>query len=179
MQKLVSAIDLLTDWLGIALCWLCLTMLLLTGLVVGMRYLVHSGNIIFIQESVSYLHATIFLLASGWTLKRNGHVRVDVFYCRFSAQKKAWVDSLGILIFLLPVCVFLFYTSLDFVALSWSMKETSGDAGGIPFVYLLKSLIPLMCVVLGLQGIAELIRNSLFLCGLTAAPDGKNGHNEL
>ena len=153
-------------------------MMFASCLAVLMRYVFNAGNIIFVQESVTYLHATIFLLASGWALKRDGHVRVDVFYRRFSPEAKAWIDSLGTLIFLLPFCVFMYFASLDFVALSWSIKETSGDAGGIPLVYLLKTLIPLMCILLGMQGIAQLIRNGLFLCGLTELPSIEDGSND-
>lgn len=154
-------------------------MMLLTCVVVVMRYLFQAGNIIFLQESVVYLHAAIFLLASGWAFKQDGHVRVDVFYRGFDPIAKAWINSLGILIFLLPFCAFLFFASLDFVSLSWQIKETSSEAGGIALVYLLKSLIPAMAVILALQGVAELLRNGLFLCGLSAAPIAQKGHNEL
>ena len=167
MEKLIRQIDCLTEKLGVVLYWMALPMMLTTCLVVVLRYVFHSGSIIFLQESITYMHATIFMLASGWTLKRGGHVRVDVFYRQFSARKKAWVDSLGILIFLLPLCTLIFLSSLGFVALSWSIFESSADAGGLPFVYLLKTVIPAMALVLALQGIAELLRNGLFLCGIT------------
>jgi TRAP-type mannitol/chloroaromatic compound transport system permease small subunit len=127
------------------------------------------------QEAVTYLHATVFMLALGWTFKRNGHVRVDVFYRNFSVRTKAWINSLGILVFLLPFCVFLFFTSLDFVGLSWSISETSNESGGLPIVYLFKSLIPLMCVLLGLQALAELVRNACFLCYQERASDRPDG----
>lgn len=176
---LVKSIDQFSDWLGTILAWLCFAMMLLTCGVVAMRYIFQFGNIIFLQEAVIYLHSTVFLLAAGWALKRDGHVRVDVFYRQYSPTKKAWIDNLGILIFLLPLCVFLFFASQDFVLLSWSMKESSGDAGGIPLVYLLKTMIPAMAVVLALQGIAEFIKNLLFLCGLTESPKTNDRGNEL
>lgn len=177
-QTLINGIDRLTDWLGTILSWMCFAMMLVACAVVAMRYLFQSGNIIFLQESVIYLHSTVFMLATGWALKRNGHVRVDVFYRQFSPTRKAWIDSLGVLIFLLPFCGFMFFASLDFVELSWSRKETSGDAGGIPFVYLLKTMIPAMSVVLALQGFAELIRNGLFLCGLDQRPATNSDINQ-
>lgn len=179
VKIIVSGIDRLTDWIGTLLSWMCFAMMLMICSVVVMRYLFQSGNIIFLQESVVYLHSTIFLLAAGWALKRNGHVRVDVFYRQFSPVKKAWVDSLGILVFLLPFCGFLFFASLDFVELSWSRNEESGDAGGIPLVYLLKTLIPGMSLLLAIQGIAELIRNGLFLCGLADQPDDISSNRGL
>jgi len=174
LEKLVTGIDAFTTYLGKLLIWVCLGTMIATCVVVLMRYLFNAGNIIFVQESITYMHATVFLLASGWALQRNGHVRVDVFYRNFSPTTKAWVDSIGTLVFLLPLCVFLFLASLGFVELSWSTKESSADAGGIPLVYLLKTLIPVMCVVLGLQGVAELVRNGLFLCGLTETRDAES-----
>ncbi len=172
VQQLTRWVDAATEWLGKMLAWLCLLMMLVTCLVVAMRYLFQSGNIIFVQETVTYLHSAVFLLASGWTLKHQGHVRVDLFYRNFSTRTKAWIDALGTLIFLLPICVLIFFSSLDFVGLSWSIRETSGDAGGVPLVYLLKTMIPLMALVLAVQGVAELVRNVLFLCGI-AAPESE------
>lgn len=175
MATLVRFIDRFTEWVGRIMAWLCLGTMLATVLVVVLRYLFQAGNMIAFQEAVSYLHATVFMLALGWTLKQNGHVRVDVFYRNFSARKKAWINSLGIIIFLLPFCVFLFFASLDFVRLSWSISETSNESGGLPIVYLFKSLIPLMSVLLGLQALAELIRNASFLCCQDKTPVKPNG----
>ncbi len=164
MASLIRYIDRFTELVGHILSWLCLGTMLATVLVVLMRYLFQAGNMAAYQETITYLHATVFMLALGWTFKRNGHVRVDVFYRNYSLRTKAWINSLGILVFLLPFCAFLFFASLDFVALSWSISETSNESGGLPIVYLLKSLIPLMCVFLALQATAELLRNACILC---------------
>lgn len=164
MASLINYIDRFTELVGRIIAWLCLATMLATVLVVLQRYLFLAGNMVALQETVNYLHATVFMLALGWTFKRNGHVRVDVFYRKFSRRTKAWINSLGILVFLLPFCAFLFFASLDFVWLSWSIAETSNESGGLPFVYLLKSLIPLMCVLLALQAIAEFLRNACLLC---------------
>lgn len=164
MASLINYIDRFTEHVGRILAWLCLATMLVTVLVVLQRYLFQAGNMVAFQEAVTYLHATVFMLALGWTFKRNGHVRVDVFYRKFSQRTKAWVNCLGILVFLLPFCVFLFFASLDFVRLSWAIGETSNESGGLPIVYLLKSLIPLMCVLLALQAFAELLRYACFLC---------------
>lgn len=164
MASLIRYIDRFTELVGRTLAWLCLATMLVTVLVVLLRYLFQFGNMVAFQEAVIYLHATVFMLGLGWTFKRNGHVRVDVFYRKFSQRTKAWVNSLGILVFLLPFCVFLFFASLDFVWLSWSIGETSNESGGLPIVYLLKSLIPLMCLLLALQAIAEFLRNACILC---------------
>lgn len=156
------AIDNFTEWTGRIVAWLTLAMMVLMCAVVVMRYLLETGSIA-LQETISYLHATVFLLAAGYTLKRNGHVRVDVFYRRMSARRQALVDTLGGLLFLLPVCVFIFWLSLNYVAASWQVKEVSTEPGGLPWVYLLKSLLLVMPVLLALQGLAEIIRNLLFL----------------
>lgn len=164
MLGVVKIIDQTTEIIGRGISYLLLLMMILTCVVVGMRYVFQSGNIIFTQESVTYLHASVFLLGAGWTLKRKGHVRVDILYRKASIRAKAWIDAICVLIFLLPVSVFMFWISLDYVGRSWSILEVSSDAGGVPLVYLLKSLIPAMCVLLGLQGVAELIRNGIIIC---------------
>ena len=83
----------------------------------------------------------------------------DIFYQKFSPQQKAWVNLLGSLLLLLPVCVTLFMLSLDYVVISWRILEQSPEAGGLPIVYLNKTLMLLLSLSLGLQGIAEIIRN--------------------
>lgn len=115
------------------------------------------------QESVMYLHAMVFLLGSAHALKSNEHVRVDIFYRGFSAQRKAWVDIFGSVFLLLPVNIFILVISWQYVASSWSMFEGSQEAGGLPLVFILKSLILLFALTMTLQGIAEIIRNSIQL----------------
>lgn len=164
MRGFVVFLDSVTEVVGRIVSWLLILMMAVTCAVVAMRYLFQSGNLIFFQESVSYMHAAAFMLGAGWTLKHNGHVRVDIFYRRMGRQAKAWVDALGILLFLLPFAVFLFWASLDFVGRSWSIREASGDAGGIPYVYVLKTMIPAMCSLLIIQGLSELLRCGITIC---------------
>nr|WP_221301594.1 TRAP transporter small permease subunit [Zhongshania antarctica] len=137
-------------------------MMLGTATVVVMRYGFGQG-LTALQESVNYLHGTVFMLGAAYTLKHGGHVRVDIFYHRYSARTKAWVDSIGCIVFLLPLCGFILISSWDFAANAWAIRETSVEPGGLPFVYLLKSLLPLMAINLALQGLAELLRNALVL----------------
>ena len=162
LQALAGAIDTFSELTGRAIAWLTLAMMALTCVVVVMRYGLGRGSIA-LQESVTYLHACVFLLGAALTLKRDAHVRVDIFYRRFSARTKAWINSIGTLVFLLPVAVFLLLVSWDFVAISWKIGEVSADTGGIPAVFLLKTLLPLGAVTLALQGLAELARNLLTL----------------
>lgn len=162
LRTAIDYIDAFSDFCGRCIAWLTLLMVIITCLVVVLRYGFGIGSI-FLQESVSYMHAIVFMLGAGFTLQRQGHVRVDIFYRRMSVAGRAWVDSLGSILFLLPICVFLFAMSWQYVVSAWQIHEGSAQAGGIPAVYLLKSLIPLMAVSLGLQGIADILRNLVTL----------------
>lgn len=154
------------DAFHLALCqlvsWFTLLMVALTFLIVVLRYGFGLGWIA-MQESVMYLHGMVFLLGAAHTLRVNEHVRVDIFYRRLTKPKQAKVDIFGSLILLMPVNLFIFYISFDYVTRAWSIMETSQDAGGIPAVFLLKSLILLFSFTMVLQGIAEVIRNILQL----------------
>ncbi|UTW44691.1 TRAP transporter small permease subunit [bacterium SCSIO 12696] len=164
LQQLASAINHFSEWSGRALSWLTLAMALLTTTVVVMRYVLEINSIA-LQESVTYLHATVFLMGAAFTLKRGGHVRVDLFYRRLQPRWQALVDALGGLLLLLPMCVVIFWLCLDYVAASWQVREVSTEPGGLPFVYLLKSLLLMMPITLGLQALADIIANTLFFLG--------------
>lgn len=138
--------------------WLTLLLVALVISVVLFRYFLGIGSIA-IQESVSYVHAIIFMLGLAYTLQRDGHVRVDIFYREFSARRKALVDLLGTALFLLPFCGLILFSSWDYVMASWSIKETSSETGGIAAVYLLKTLMIIMPATLALQGIAQIIES--------------------
>lgn len=138
--------------------WFTLFMVLLTFLIVVLRYGFNLGWIA-MQESVMYLHGMVFLLGAAHTLRANEHVRVDIFYRRFSPNRQAKVDILGSLFLLMPVNIFIFLVSFDYVVRAWVVMEASQEAGGIPAVFLLKSLILLFSFTMLLQGIAEVIRN--------------------
>ena len=162
LRNTVRLIDNLTQALGQALAWLCLLMAGMTCLVVLLRYGFQFGSVA-MQESITYLHASVFMLGAAYTLKSGGHVRVDIFYRRLSRRGVAWVNSVGAILFLLPFCVFLIVVSWSFVSESWAIFEGSPDPGGIHAVFLLKSLIPLLALSLLLQGGAEVLRNLLVL----------------
>ena len=142
--------------------WFTLVMVVLTFLIVVLRYGFNLGWIA-MQESVMYLHAMVFLLGAAHTLRVNEHVRVDIFYRRFSPVTQAWVDILGCLLFLMPVNGFILWISWDYVAASWSLFERSQEAGGLPLVFGLKSLLLVFAVSMTLQGIAELLRHVLLI----------------
>ena len=145
---------------GRAASWLTLCMVLVTFVVVVMRYVFDAG-FIWIQESVVWMHAVVFMLGAAYTLEAEEHVRVDVFYRGMSARRRAWVDLVGVLVFLLPVCAFLGWKSFHFVIQSWSIGETSREPGGLPypFIPLQKSLVLLMPVAVALQGLSLFLKS--------------------
>jgi TRAP-type mannitol/chloroaromatic compound transport system permease small subunit len=155
-------VDHFTEWSGRMLAWVCLALALTSCLVVLLRYGIGIGSIA-IQESITYMHALVFMLGAAFTLKQDGHVRVDIFYRRLTSRGQAWVNSIGSILFLLPFCVFVIGISWPFVTESWRILEGSQDPGGIHGVFLLKTLIPLMALSLLMQGLAELARNAQVL----------------
>ncbi|MFP6807864.1 MAG: TRAP transporter small permease subunit [Pseudomonadales bacterium] len=161
-RKLVDAIDAISEFVGLTISWLSLAMMVVTCIIVASRYIFNLGSIA-LQETVVYMHGIVFMLGIAYTLKHQGHVRVDIFYGEFSVRKRALVDLIGALIFLLPVGLFLFFSSLNYVSFAWSLGESSAQPGGLPGVYLLKTLIPLMAFLLVLQGIAEIGRAGIVL----------------
>jgi len=158
LAYITNTIDRFTDNIGKVISWFTLVMVLFTFLIVVLRYGFNLGWIA-MQESVLYLHGTVFMLGAAYTLKADGHVRVDIFYQKFSIRGKALVNLIGTLFLLLPVCIFIFYISVDYVTTAWRIMEKSSEAGGLPFVYLSKSLLLLMAITMSLQGIAEICRN--------------------
>lgn len=153
-------IDRASELTGRALSWLTLLMVLVSVVIVVLRYAFDSGYI-WLQESLTWMHALVFMIGAGYTLKCEEHVRVDVFYRDMSERRKALVNALGVMVFLLPLCLFLAYISFDYAARAWALREISRDAGGLPYpaVPLLKSVLLLMPLVVGLQGIALLLRS--------------------
>ncbi len=162
LQKLVTAIGAFTDLTGRVISWFTLIMVILTFTIVVLRYVFNLGWIA-MQESVLYFHGSVFMLGAAYTFKQDAHVRVDIFYHKFSKRNKAWVDLFGTLLLLFPVCIFILIISFDYVSLSWRILEESSEAGGLPFVYLSKSFILLFALTLFLQGVAEVAKNLLVL----------------
>jgi TRAP-type mannitol/chloroaromatic compound transport system permease small subunit len=147
----------LSELLGKAAAWMTLFMVLVTFIVVVMRYVFDAG-LIWLQESVVWMHAFVFMVGAAYTLQQEEHVRVDIFYREASPLRRAWIDLIGVAVFLLPICAFLTWKSYDFVAASWRLEEASREAGGLPYplIPLLKTILLVMPITVGLQGIAML-----------------------
>ena len=153
--------DRISDVTGRVVAWLTLAMVLLTAVIVVMRYAFDAGRI-WMQESVTWMHAAVFMIGAAYTLLHEEHVRVDIFYRNMSERRRAIVDLVGVVLFLLPMCSYLAWSAYDFAATSWSIRESSREPGGLPYpmIPLLKSIVIVMPVVVALQGLS-MIRRSL------------------
>jgi TRAP-type mannitol/chloroaromatic compound transport system permease small subunit len=159
-EKLQGRLDRFSTASGQAAAWLTLFMVIVTFVVVVMRYVFDAGWI-WVQESVVWMHAMVFMLGAAYTLRSEEHVRVDVFYRTMGERGRAWVDLIGVLIFLMPLCLFLAWKSFDFVTQSWSLREASRESGGLPypFIPMLKSVLLLMPIAVALQGLSLLLNS--------------------
>jgi TRAP-type mannitol/chloroaromatic compound transport system permease small subunit len=162
-----------SEWTGRVIAWLTLPMVLVTFLIVLLRYAFDLGWI-WMQESVIWIHAAVFMLAAAFTLKRDEHVRVDIFYRKLDRRRRAMVDIGGTILLLLPMMVFILLASLDYVAVSWDIRERSREAGGLPypFVPLLKSVLPITAALVIVQATARLLADIATLRrGRAAVPE--------
>lgn len=152
----------ISEWVGKLVAWLLVAMVAIQFAVVVVRYGFNTGSIA-MQQSVSFMHAALFLLAAAYTLKHDAHVRVDIFYRNWSPTGQAVVNLLGTVFLLLPTTLFIAIYSWEYVAFSWSFYEGSNEAGGLDGVFLLKSCIPAMAVLVSIQGIAIICRSLITL----------------
>ncbi len=155
--RVSDALDAVSRRTGHAIAWLTLALGLAGTAVVVLRYAFDSGWI-WMQESLTWMHALTFMLGAAYTLEADEHVRVDIFYRGWSPRAKAVVDLLGTLLFLLPLCAFLLWASFPYVEGAWRIGERSREAGGLPALYLLKTAIPALAVLLALQGVSGALR---------------------
>ena len=152
--------DRISNITGKATSWLTLAMVVLTSIIVVMRYIFDAG-LIWMQESVTWMHAAVFMVGAAYTLLHEEHVRVDIFYRKMSERNRAIVDLIGVVLFLLPLCGLLALMAYDFAAAAWSIHETSREPGGLPYpmIPLMKSLVIFMPVAVAFQGISLLTRS--------------------
>ena len=136
-------------------------MVLVTFVIVVLRYVFGTGQI-WLQESLTWMHAVVFMLGAAYTLQQEEHVRVDIFYRKMSDKRRAWVNLLGVLVFIFPMCGFFIYASIDYVVAAWSIGEVSRNSGGLPypFIPLLKSALLVMPSMVALQGLSLLLHSA-------------------
>ena len=177
LQTWINRIENITRLSGIVISWLTLLMVITTFLVVVLRYVFDYG-LIAMQESIIYMHACIFLVGAAYTLQQNAHVRVDIIYQKFSEKNRAWVDLFGTLFLLTPTMLFIFIISWQYVGDSWAVLETSREAGGLPGVFLLKSVILIMAALMLLQGVANIL-SSIQIINHAKNKDPENQHQDI
>lgn len=157
LSRLVDRLDRVNEWTGRVVAWLGLVLTLTVFGVVALRYGLSDSNQ-WLSESITYWFALMFMLGMGYTYRHDGHVRVDVLSRGASPRARAWIEIIGVVVLLWPVCLFIAISSFDYVGNSWAMREGSPEPGGIPLLYLLKTLLIVMPALLFWQGLVELLR---------------------
>ncbi|WP_448518007.1 TRAP transporter small permease subunit [Rhodoflexus sp.] len=164
--------DMINEYIGRGVSWLTTLLVLVFCIDVVIRYVFKSGSVAF-YEAEWHIFSIIFLLGAGYSLKHDRHVRVDVFYSRFSPQAKAWVNFFGVLFFLLPFSILVIKASVPYVELSYRINEGSADAGGLPYRYLIKSTMMIGFTLLLLQGIALMLDSLLIILDIQKSSDNR------
>lgn len=169
LRTTCNKIDLINDYVGRGVSWATLLLVVVTFTDVVMRYFFNTSYV-FTQELEWHIFAFIFLMGAGYTLKNDGHVRVEVFYGKLDHKGKAWINLIGVLFFLIPSCVLFIKTGIPFMLKSFQVLEGSPDPGGIPFRFILKGCIPAGYALILLQGISLGINSLLAVLGLNTPP---------
>ena len=175
LRRLSKTIDQFSSWTGKTIAWLTLIMVLVQLTIVIMRYVFSIGSIA-LQESVWYMYGIIFMVGAGATYLADEHVRIDVFYDAASERFRAWVNLLGILFLVFPLCFAMVYLSWGYVLNAWAIREGSIELTGLPFIYLLKTVIWVFAFVVALQAVSELIKAIDTLLGGRPNGHSRDGH---
>ena len=172
LGRLARAIDALSEAVGSAVAWLALGMVLAEFATVVLRYIFGLGWVA-LQESVVYMHATVFMVAAGYTLLHNQHVRIDIVSGLFSKRVQTWIEIVGTLLFLLPMAVVILWLSWPVFLDAYRSHEVSTNAGGL-IIWPARLMLPIGFAFLILQGLSELIKRIAFLRGLIPDPSEKD-----
>ncbi|RLB76892.1 MAG: C4-dicarboxylate ABC transporter permease [Deltaproteobacteria bacterium] len=164
IHMIVRLIDGLNTKVGHAISWLSTILVLVVCYDVFTRYFLRKSSV-GVQELEWHIFAVLFLLGAAYTLKLDGHVRVDVIYTQLSPRRKAWINLFGSLVFLIPFSILVIWACQGFISMSWMIQETSPDPGGLPFRYILKAMIPAGFTLILLQGIALTLRSFCTVIG--------------
>ncbi len=174
IHLIVRLIDGLNDRVGRATSWLSTLLVVVVCYDVFTRYFLRKSSV-GVQEMEWHIFAVLFLIAAAYTLKEDGHVRVDVFYTLLSKRGQAWVNLFGGIVFLIPFSLLIIWASKNFVGMSWAIQETSPDPGGLPYRYLLKAMVPVGFSLILLQGISMILRS---FCTVIGRPIEDSGNEE-
>lgn len=160
----VTAVGRLNTFVGKLFSWLTLVAVLVCFTVVVQRYVLSTTQL-WMQDLYVWINGAMFMAVAGYTLLIDGHVRVDILYRPASRRRKALMDLVGVLIFLLPFCVIVWLYGFEYVQRAWMLREGSANPGGMPGLYILKTFILAFVVLVGLQGVAMALRSVLVLKG--------------
>jgi len=172
LKTFISWIDGLNEWVGRGVAWVTLALVLIIFIDVVMRYLFNT-SFVFTQELEWHLFGFVFLIGAGYTLLHDGHVRVDIIYQRLGFKGQAWINLMGVIVFLIPGCLMLIITSFKFVLNSFLILEGSPDPGGIPFRFIVKGFIPAGFSLLLLQGLSLGVHSLLQILGVETPKEEK------
>lgn len=172
LKTFMRWIDSLNEWIGRGVAWVTLALVLVIFVDVVMRYLFNK-SFVFTQELEWHLFGFIFLIGAGYTLLHDGHVRVDIIYQRLGFKGQAWINLMGVIVFLIPGCLMLIITSFKFVLTSFLILEGSPDPGGIPFRFIVKGFIPAGFSLLLLQGLSLGVHSLLQILGVETPKEEK------
>jgi len=158
LSKYVKLVNRINSAVGKSTSWLTTTLVLIVVFDVITRYVFNESSVA-IQELEWHIFAILFLMGAAFTLQKDDHVRVDLFYSKFNAKQKAWLNIVGTILFLIPFTLLIIYTSQNYVLNSFSLNESSPDPGGLPARYILKAFIPISFLFLLLQGFSLLFKS--------------------
>ena len=172
LKTFIRWIDGLNEWIGRGVAWVTLALVLVIFVDVVMRYLFNT-SFVFTQELEWHLFGFIFLIGAGYTLLHDGHVRVDIIYQRLGFKGQAWINLMGVIVFLIPGCLMIIITSFKFVLTSFLILEGSPDPGGIPLRFIVKGFIPAGFSLLLLQGLSLGVHSLLQILGVETPKEEK------
>jgi len=165
IKRICLWIDTVNIWVGRFVAWTTALVVVVVFVDVVMRYLFNTSYV-FTQEMEWHLFAFIFLIGAGYTLLKDGHVRVDIIYQKLSPKGQAWINFIGVLLFLIPGCLMIIITSMKFVHNSFVVMEGSPDPGGIPFRWVIKAFVPAGFILILMQGISLGFKSFLAICNI-------------
>ncbi len=164
LRIVAGAIEALNDNIGRGLALFVWGTAILCAVVVFLRYVLHE-SFVWMQELYVWMHAVVFMVGAGYAMRRDAHVRVDIFYSKWNSRTRAMVEIIGTLAFTLPWVAVLAWLAWPYIRVSWTIMEGAAQPGGLPFTYLFKTVVLVFCFAVGLQGLAVIARSILVLLG--------------
>lgn len=164
IRAIINAIDTLSEFTGKVIIWLVVLLTAVIGYEIFSRYILNAPTKW--AFDLSYMiGGTFFLMGEAWTLKKKQHVRIDIFYNRFSPRKRACLDIFFYLIFFFPLWAGILYFLIPYVQFSWEVGERSMQGYWQPIIYPFKTVMPIGVALLLLQGVAEFLKSTVVACG--------------